>query len=168
MGISVSLWAQKMISYPTTSGNEEYCIINISRSHTWQEWNTGSASLILMVNINDQQFCELPSESRVSIKIFSEGKINFSVKYIPTKRIKEKIINKQYHSGKSLEMEVFHGKTYFLNVDMKDQSKLRVNVTTQLVSIPESEGMFKDEERFEKHPEIKEYEEDKNNLFIKK
>ena len=168
LGASVSLIAQEDISKFITSGNENYCIINISRSYTWQEWNTQSCKLVLMVYINDQPFCELPSQSRASIKVFSNGKLNLSVKYLPTKKYKEKIINKRFHSGPVLEMDVSNGKTYFINVDMKDRSIILVDLTTQLVSIPESEGMFKDVKRFKKHPDIKIYQEDINNPFLKK
>jgi hypothetical protein len=167
LGACLSLHAQEGISKFITSGNENYAIINISRSYTFQEWNTGSAKLILMVYINDQPFCEIPSQSRASIKVFSTGKLKISVKYLPNKKYKEKTINKCFHSGPPLEMDVSQGKTYFTNIDMKDQSKLQVNVTAQLVSIPESEGMFKDEARFKKNPVVKEFQEDKSNPFIK-
>jgi hypothetical protein len=121
-----------------------------------------------MVYINDQPYCELPSQSRASIKMFSSGKLNLYVKYLPNKKVKEKTVNKYFHSGPVLEMDVSNGKTYFINADMKDQTKIFVNVTSQLVAIPESEGMFKDFKRFNKHPEIKEYQEDIHNAFIKK
>jgi len=157
LGISVSLMAQEVVSDYYTSGNEPYSIINISRSYTWQEWNTGSANMNFMVYINDKPVCELPSQSRVSIKLFTEGKTAFTIKYIPTKKYKEKIIDKCFHIGPVLEMDVFPGKTYFLNIDMKDQSKMKVNVTSQLVSIQDSEVMFKDEKRFKKHNEVHGY-----------
>ena len=42
-----------------------------------------------------------------------------------------------------------------------------VDVTSRLVSMPESERMFKDEDRFKKNPEIKIVQEDKDNPYIK-
>ena len=61
-----------------------------------------------------------------------------------------------------------NGKKYYLHVDMKDKSAFLVNVITSLISIPESESMFKEEDRFKKNPEIKECQEDINNPIIKK
>ena len=121
----------------------------------------------MMIYINEQPVCELACESRASIKMYSEGKINITVKFIPNKIFNEKKIEKYLHYGPPWQMEVSRGKTYFLNVDMKDLSKVKINSITKVVSILESEKMFKDEKRFEKNPEIKECKEDINNPFIK-
>jgi hypothetical protein len=169
LGIVTSLMAHKpsFDSIIVTSGNENYSIINISRSYTYQEWR-GSGKIIQMVYINDQPVCELQCQSRVSIKVFSQGKINLSVKYIPNKKYKQKTIDKQFLSGPPLEIDVVHGKTSFINVDLKvKEGALLVYFTAQLVAIPESESMFREEERFKKFPEIIEYQEDVSQPFIK-
>jgi len=117
--------------------------------------------------VNEQPVCELVYESRVALKMYSEGKINITVKFIPNKTFNEKRIEKYLHYGPPLAMEVSHGKTYYLNVDMKDLSKIKVNSITSLISIPESETNFKDEKRFKRNPQIKECKEEINNPFIK-
>jgi hypothetical protein len=166
--ISATLFAQKTVSNYITSGNENYSIINISRSYTYQEWYF-CGKLLQQVFINDQPVCEIPCQSRVSIKVFSEGKVSISVKFLPNKKVKQKNIDKQFLSGKPLEIDIVHGKTYFANVDIKQVDKgLLAYFTTQIVSIPESESMYKDEPRFIKFPEIKEFIEDVNSPFIKK
>ena len=168
MVISVSLFAQIKVTGFTTTGNENNAIINISRSNTYQEIR-GSGKLIQVVYINDQPVCEINCPGRVSIKVFSEGKLNLVVKYLPTKKIKQKVIDKNFLSGSPLEIEVIHGKTYFANTDLKlKEGALQAYFTCKLVTIPESEGMYNEEERFKKDPEIKGYQEDSNNTFIKK
>jgi len=168
MVISVSLFAQKKVSDVITTGNENYAILNISRSYTYQEMR-GSAKLLQEVYINDQPVCKIECQSRVSIKIFSEGKMNITVKFLPDKKYTQKIIDKYFLSGPPLEIDIIHGKTYFSNIDLKvKEGALRVSWTGKLVTIPESEGMYKDEERFKKFPEINEFQEDGNNVFIKK
>lgn len=166
LGISSSLCAQT-ITDSTNSVDEKICTINISRSATWQEWNTKTSFSGLMIYINEKPVCELLCESRVSIKMYSEGKINITAKFIPNKNFNEKRIDKYLHYGTPLALEVSHGKTYFLNVDMKDKSIIKINSITTLVSIPESEVHFKDEKRFKKYPEIKECKEDISNPYIK-
>lgn len=166
LGISASLCAQT-VTDSTNSAGEKICTINISRSATFQEWNTNSRFSGMMVYINEQPVCELLYESRVSVKMYSEGKINITVKFIPNKTFNEKRIEKYLHYGTPLAMEVSHGKTYFLNVDMKDLSKIKINSITSLVSIPESEANFKDEKRFKRNPVIKECKENINDPLIK-
>ncbi len=175
LGNSFSFYAQSVVSDVAAKDNDNFSFINISRSYTWQEFNSKSAAYPLMVYVNDQPMFELPSQSRVSLKVFSQGPITFYVKYVPGPKVKEKkkasvkrLIDKYYHSGPPVTIDASHGKTYFLNIDMKDHTKLMIDVTTQLVSIPESESMFKDEDRFKKNPEIKIVQEDKDNPYIKK
>lgn len=168
LAVSVPVLAQMKGSGFTTTGNENYALINISRSNTYQEVR-GSGKLIQVVYINDQPVCEINCPGRVSIKVYSEGKLNLTVKYLPNKKIKQKVIDKNFLSGPPLEIEVTHGKTYFANTDLKlKEGALQAYFTGKLVSISESEGMFNDEERFKKDPQIKEYQEDINKAFIRK
>jgi hypothetical protein len=168
LGISLSIMAQKSLSDFVTKGNENFSIINISRSYTYQEVRSGG-KLPEMVYINDQPICDIVCPSRVSLKIFSEGKLNLVVKYLPYKTITQKDIDKHFRSGIPLEIDVTHGKTYFVNVDTKVREGFaKVSYTVSLVAIPESESMYRDEERFIKIPEIKEFQEDIKNPVIKK
>jgi hypothetical protein len=175
MGNSISFYAQSVVSDVVAKNDDNYSFINISRSYTWQEFNSKSAAYPLMVYVNDQPMFEIPSQSRVSLKVFSQGPITFYVKYVPGPKVKEKkkaaverVIAKYYHSGPPVTIDASHGKTYFLNIDMKDHTKMLIDVTAQLVSIPESESMFNEEDRFKKNPEIKIVQEDKDNPYIKK
>jgi hypothetical protein len=168
MVLSGSVFAQKKVSDIVTSGNENYAIINISRSYTYQEMR-GSGKLIQEVYINDKPVCELNCRSRISIKVYSEGKLNIVVKFLPNKKIKQKVIDKNFLLGPPLEIDIIHGKTYFANTELKiKEGALQAYFTGKLVIIPESEAMFRDEERFKENPAIMEYSEDINNAFIKK
>jgi hypothetical protein len=167
IGLSTSLFAQKVVSDCITSGNENYCIINISRCNTFQEAR-GAGKIIQMIYINDQPVCEITCPSRASIKVFSEGKLSLSVKFMPNKKVKQKVIDKQFMSGQTLELDVKHGNTFFVNVDQKLTDGFRIFWVSKLVSIQESEGMFKDEARYKKSPGIEVYQEDNSNPYIKK
>ena len=79
----------------------------------------------------------------------------------------QKRIDRCYIIGQPLELNVEHGKTYFTNLDLKLIDAFTISWTGSIVSIPESEAMFRDEARFKKAPEIKVYQEDINNPFIK-
>jgi hypothetical protein len=66
-------------------------------------------------------------------------------------------LDKYYHPGPPLELNVKNGNTYYLNVDLKEYRDGMVNLDYKLVMIPESEAMFKDESRFKKNPDIQKF-----------
>jgi hypothetical protein len=148
------LLAQNKVTDCVTSGSETYSIINISRSFTYQERDTWFYKFAPTVFINDKPVCELLCGSRVSIKVYSEGNLKLTLNLLPFKKFPQEEIDKFYHQGPFLELNVANGNTYYLNVDTKEIVGMGINLNYQLVKIPESEGMFKEEKRFKKNPEI--------------
>lgn len=165
-GITASLSAQNKVSDCLTTGNEDYCIINLSRTETYQEIRAARKSVIQLY-INSQPVCEISCPGRASIKVFSEGKLTIGLKFLPYGKMTQKQMDKVYLYKEPTELNVEHGKTYFTNVDIKLHDAFTINFTGSIVSIPESEAMFRDEIRFEKRPEISFSQEDTNNPFIR-
>ncbi len=153
----MTLFAQNKVADCVTSGNEAYSIINVSRSFTFQEKDTWSTDSKYMVLIDDTAICEISCRSRVSIKVYREGNMKLTLKFLADKYHPQKVLDKHYKLGLPLEINIVHGNTYYINVDLS-WNKMTSNLVYRLVKIPESEGMFKDEKRFEKSPEIYLYE----------
>jgi hypothetical protein len=155
--IFMPLFSQNKVTDCVTSGNETYSIINISRSFTFQEKDTWSKDSKYMVLINDTAICEISCRSRVSIKVYSEGNLKLTLKFLVDKYHPQKVLDKHYKLGLPLEINTINGNTYYINVALS-WNKFTSNLVYRLIKIPESEGMFKEEKRFEENPEIYLYE----------
>jgi hypothetical protein len=160
MEVSISLIAQKAGSEYVTWGDENYSIINISRFNSPLEIKSKSTGITLNLFINDSLFCELPIGSRVSIRIFSEGKIKLSGIYIPNDKTN---IKKGFFSEKPLEIKfLHHGETYFLHVNKIDAIQGSSNFLADFVSEPDSYTYFIDDKLYKKNPSINEYQEERS------
>ncbi len=149
--------AQSNINDFITNGTEPFAIINISRSFTFQEFDTQSEDSKYMIYINDKSVCDISCRQRVSIVVDSVENLKITMKFIADKRHPQQRLDKYYHPGPPLELNVKKGVTYYLNVDLKEYRDGMINLDYKLVEIPESESMFKDKSRYKKNPDIQKF-----------